>query len=165
MGYLATSDPDFLGRTCRWIAEQHDVLVLIRYSHAGGSKDFEFFDSTERFIDRLRGLPPRTCVTVFGKRQLPLRGLIDESFITTALRVLTNGAEYLVVGLDPARYGNFGWFTHRAGETHEELREDLLDLEGRNVAVGTYPPWLEDGQDVISAVVPDPDGSITTGVY
>jgi hypothetical protein len=36
---------------------------------------------------------------------------------------------------------------------------------GSAVAVGEYPPWLEDNPEVISGYVPDEDGVVRTGVY
>jgi hypothetical protein len=33
------------------------------------------------------------------------------------------------------------------------------------VAVGNYPPWLEDSDVVLSAVVPEENGAVVTGVY
>ena len=37
-------------------------------------------------------------------------------------------------------------------ESHEELREELERLRGCAIAAGVYPPWLEDNEDVISAI-------------
>jgi len=165
MGYPSATDPRFLGRVSGWIGDRDEVLALIRYSHAAGAKDFEFFDSAGAFRARLGNLSPRDCVTVFGRPQLPLRGRADESFVRQALALVPDGAEFLVVGLEPVRYGCASWYPHSAGETHAELRESLQDLYGERVAFGPYPPWLEDGEDVTSAVIPNPDGSVTTGVY
>jgi hypothetical protein len=165
MGYLAAADPMFLKRVNAWIAGRGEVLALIRYSHAAGAKDFEFFRSADAFHARLGRLSPRACVTVFGQPQLRLRGRVDEGLIQKAMMLVPNGVEFLVVGLEPVRYGAASWHTHTAGQTHAELRDDLLQLHGEFVAVGPYPPWLEDGEDVASALIPDPDGSVAIGVY
>jgi hypothetical protein len=165
MAYLSTNDAPFRARTAHWIAERQEVLVLIRYSHSAGAKDFEFFGSVEAFDARLRDLPPRTCVTVFGEQQLPLRGRVNDAFIDQALALVPDGTEYVVVGLEQVRAGVCASYPHTSGETSVELREDLRESRGKLVAVGPYPPWLEDGEEVVSAVVPNPDGSITVGVY
>jgi hypothetical protein len=57
------------------------------------------------------------------------------------------------------------WFHHEAGESLKELREVLEPLRGEPVAVGEYPPRLEDGLNVICAYVPEKDGSVRVGVY
>jgi hypothetical protein len=163
--YPSAADETFLGRVAEWITARGEVLLLIQYSHAAGSKDFEFYDSVDAFRARLTQLPPRTRVIVFGGRQLPLRGRVDESFIRRAEELVPDGAEFLVVRLELVRYGTTSWFPKSAGESHEELQESLQDLYGEQVALGPYPPWLEDGEDVTSALIPNPDGSVTTGVY
>jgi hypothetical protein len=165
MGYPPATDPAFLDRVADWIAARGEVLAIIRYSHKAGAKDFEFFQSADTFRDRLRQLSPRDCVTVFALRQVPLRGRADDDFIRRAAALVPDGVEFLVVGLERVQYGNLSWYPNSAGETHAELRESLADVRGELVAVGTYPPWLEDGVNVASAVIPNHDGSVTTGVY
>ena len=60
----------------------------------------------------------------------------------------------------PRTAGNHSWFHHQAGESHEELHEVLEGLRGEGVAVGEYPPWLEDSPNVISACVAKKDSSV-----
>lgn len=165
MSYVSTNDPLFRTKIHQWISGRHEVLVLIRYSYAAGSKDFEFFDSMEAFDARLRELPPQTCITVFGEQQLPLRGRVNDEFITQALKLVPEGMEFVVTGLERVRYGDYAWYSHMSGETSAELKEDLHERNGELVAVGLYPPWLEDSEEVLSAVVPNADGSVTTGTY
>ena len=165
MGYTSSTNARFLGTLDEWLRSRHELLVLIRYSHAAGSKDFEFFSSFEALTERLRGLPPRACITAFRQPQLPIRGLVDDSLIPTCLRGIPDGSEYLLVETVRRTYGQASWFHHAAGESHAELREDLEHSRGQAVAVGPYPPWLRDTDDVVSAVVPDERGVVTTGVY
>jgi len=165
MSYSSSTDKKFLETLSAWFRCHGELLLLIRYSHAAGSKDFEFFSSMKILGERLLGLPPRTCVIVFRQPQLPIRGLVDESFITRCLNNIPEGEEFLVVDLDLRIYGRASWFHHGVGDSHEELREELEDLRGHTVAAGLYPPWLEDTDEVISAVVPDEHGSVSGGVY
>jgi hypothetical protein len=44
---LSSRDTEFLSTVRQWIAQRGEVLVMLRYSRAAGSKDFEFFDSVE----------------------------------------------------------------------------------------------------------------------
>jgi hypothetical protein len=62
MSYAPTTDPKFLERWSRGFAVSPEILLLIRYFARAGSKDFEFFSSFESIADRIRGLPPLTCV-------------------------------------------------------------------------------------------------------
>jgi hypothetical protein len=165
MGYAPTTDPVFLGTLEKWLQSRPEVLVLIRYSHAAGNRDFEFFLSFQDLSDRLCQLPPLTCVTAFRSPQLPLRGIVDDNFIAKCLAGIPDGSEYLVVETVRRAYGTGSWFHHGAGVSHAELRGNLEESRGVTVAAGLYPPWLEDTDDVISAVVPDEHGIVRSGVY
>ena len=78
---------------------------------------------------------------------------------------IPNGVEFLVVDLAPETYGKYSWHAHQAGEVHAELKSILEEMRGRSVAIGLYPPWLEDNDNVISAIVPDETGQVTVGIY
>lgn len=165
MPYVSVNNPVFQSTVARWISETHEVLAMIRFHAAAGSKSFEFFDSFELFRGRLGQLPARACVTVFREQQLPLRGRVDRDFIRKAIATIPSGTEYLLVGLELTTIGNASCYYDFAGETHDELREALEGELGSLLAVGPYPPWLEDNESVTSAVVPDPDGFVHTGIY
>jgi len=157
----STTDKEFLRTVNEWLFSRPEVLMLVRYSRAAGDKSFEFFTSFERLRGRLEELTPETSVTVFRERQLPLRGCVDDEFIGKCLNSVQAGLEFLVVETAPRTAGNESWFHHEAGESHEELREVLDGLRGQPVAVGEYPPWLERSLNVISAYVPEEDGSVS----
>jgi hypothetical protein len=65
--------------------------VLIRYSHAAGSKSFELFHSFSTLREKLSQLPPSTSVIVFKEPQLPLRGMVDDNFIAQCLSFISDG--------------------------------------------------------------------------
>jgi hypothetical protein len=165
MTYESVRNSVFQSTVARWIAETHEVLAMIRFSASAGSRSFEFFDAFDTFRYRLDQLPLRACVTVFRDRQLSLRGRVDAEFINQVISRIPSGTEYLLVGLELTTIGKASWYRNNAGETHEELREHLEDYSGCLVAVGPYPPWFEDNESVISAVVPGPDGSVHKGIY
>lgn len=165
MSYASTTDPKFLGKLECWFPSQPETLLLIRYSHAAGSKDFEFFSSFQDVATRIRELPQMTCITAFKQPQLPLRGVVDYGFIDDCMRNIPDGSEYLVLEMTRRVYGPASWFHHAAGESHVELREELQESFGVVVAVRLYPLWLEETDDVISAVVPDEHGIVKPGVY
>jgi len=156
---------EFLKTIENWLASHSEVLILIRYSCAAGNKDFEFYSSFALLLERLRQLPVETCVTVFRNPQLRLRGVVDDEFISKCLSSVPDGSEYAVVETVPTGLGRFSFFNFSAGESHDELREDLEDRRGKPVAVGEYPPWLENSVDVISAYVPAENGEVRRGIY
>jgi hypothetical protein len=165
MNNTSTTDSTFLKTLNTWLQNQSEILVLFRYSAAAGSKDFEFFLSFEALSNRIGELPPFTYVTAFKQKQLPLRGVVDDSFVATCLSAIPDGAEYLIVETVRRVYGKKSWFHHDAGVSHKQLCEDLGESRGIAVATGLYPPWLEDTDDVISAIVPDEHGIVRIGIY
>jgi hypothetical protein len=161
----SATDPTFLGTLESWLGGLPEILVLFRYSRAAGGKDFEFFSSFGALSSRIRQLPPSTLIHAFRQPQLPLRGVVDEGFIATCLSSVPEGPEFLVVETTRRVYGKRSWFHSESGETHGELREALEESRGVPVAVGPYPPWLSDTDDVASAIMPDENGLVKLGVY
>lgn len=165
MSLTSAFDDEFLKTLENWLASHPEVLILIRYSCAAGNKDFEFYSSFAPLLERMRQLPAKTCITVFRNPQLQLRGVVDDEFISKCLSSVPDASEYAVVETVPTKSGRFPFFDFSAGESHDELREDLERRRGKPVAVGEYPPWLEDSSDVISAYVPAEDGEVRRGIY
>jgi len=165
MGLTSTTDKEFLTTLKDWLDNQPEIMVLIRYSRAGGNKSFEFYTSFDALSKRLRRLSPGTNVIAYSKPQLPIRGVVDDSFINKCLLDIPDGKEFLVVETVQRTAGPHSWFHEEEGETHEELRETLESSRGMPVAVGEFPPWPDGTRDVISGFVPDEDGVARTGVY
>jgi hypothetical protein len=165
MAYAAITNPIFVGKLQAWLESQSEILVLILYSHAAGSRSFEFFDLFDALVKRLLELPPLTCVVAFKQPQLPLRGVVDDDFIAACLKAIPDGEEYLITETVRRIDGRASWYRNAAGTTHAELVEDLNESRQRPVAVGVYPPFVEDTDDVISAVVPDENGNTRGGAY
>ena len=78
---------------------------------------------------------------------------------------IPDGSDFVVLETTRRTYGKKSWFHWTEGGSHAELRVALEDSGGAPVAVGPYPPWLVDTDDVISAIVPDERGIAVVGVY
>ena len=163
--HSSSADKAFINTLERWLYNKREILVLIRYSGAAGAKSFEFFSSFATLMERLGELPPRTSIIAFRQLQLPLRGIVNDEFISKCLSRIPDGSEFLVLETASRKAGQTSWFHEAAGETHSELREALEDSRGSWVAVGPYPPWQEDSADVVSGVVPDEHGIVKPGPY
>jgi hypothetical protein len=165
LNYVSSADAEFLNALKLWLRDESEVLVMIRYSRAGGSRDFEFFTSFASLSERLCQLPPSTSITAYGKPQLPLRGVVDDRFINNCLAEIPDGKEYLIVETVPRTAGGVSWIHHDTGETRDELRASLEDSRGNPVAVGLFPPWPDESPDVVMAIVPDENGVVQPGIY
>ncbi len=161
----ATTDPEFVAKLVRWFDTNPEVLVLFRFRRAAGSRSYEFYSSPAALSERIRGLPEGTAVSLFSGPQLPIRGIVDDAFVTRCLDAIPEGAEYLVVETMASIAGTMSWFSNGSGESHVELRDDLESSRGKPVAVGVHPPWPGDLEDPLSAVVPDGDGVVRRGPY
>ena len=164
MSFISSIDASFLTTLQSWLGNQAEILVLIRYSRGAGSKSFEFFRSIAALSRKLAELPPRTSIVAFRKPLLPLRGLVDDQFVTDCLNQIPEDSEFLLVEKPFGTTVRTSWI-HEAGESHAELRAALEHSRGTAVAVGLYPRWVEDDTDVISAIVPDEHGMVKAGVY
>jgi hypothetical protein len=162
---VSTTDAKFLDTLEIWGRSNQEILVLARFSHAAGKKEFQFCSSFDELKKLIGKLPPLTSVIAFRQPQLKLRGIVDDPFIASCLTNIPDGAEYLIVEREQRIAGRRSWFHHDAGESHGTLREDLEESRGVQVAVGLYPPWLVDTDDVISAIVPDENGVVRSGIY
>jgi len=170
MGYVKTTDPQFLARVESLINKCGEVLALFKYVYAAGSHDFTFFNDIGDLRSELGRLPPNAWVIVYGEPQLPLRGRVDDAFIEAVLERIPDGREYLIVCLEktveqyPPNYRR-EYYEDTAGETHEELKEDLEEFRGRSVGVGLFPPWPDESASTVEAFVPDEKGKVKPGAY
>jgi hypothetical protein len=169
MRYQSTDAVAFRATVAEWLIAHGEVAALITVAYGAGQRSVELFDSVEMFVQRLKRLSPRTFVTVFRNRQVPLRGIVDDAFVEWAVAQMPVDAEYVVVGLDEIKAGAGRWFTCLDGLGHGALREDLNDCRGERVGVGVAPhwrPWLTaDHEEQVVAIVPEPDGSVVLGTY
>ena len=163
--FLSALGSSFIDTLQGWLGTQSELLLMFRYPNAGGSRDFEVHSSPAAIARRLSRLPPQTSVIAFRKPHLPIRGISTPALIQAALAAIPDGTEFLVVETVLTTYGKRSWYRNASGESHIELREELESSAGRAVMVGSYPPWLADGPDVISGYVPDAQGCIKPGAY
>ena len=158
-------DQAFVSTLGVWLQERSELLVMLRYPNAGGTRDYELHSSIASITSRLSTVQAQTSVIAFREPQLQLRGTVTGDFINLALASIPDGTEFLIVETALTTYGAHSWYRNAAGTNHSELREELEACMERPVILGPYPPWIEDGPDVISGYVPDAAGMIKPGAY
>jgi len=158
-------DQSFQSKVIQWLHESRELLVMLRYPNAGGTRDYELHTGHESIARRLSEVPAQTSVIIFRDPQLQLRGIVTGNFIEAAVAHIPDGVEFLIVESALTTYGKHSWYRNASGTTHSELREELESCFDRPVIFGPYPPWLEDGPGVISGYVPDATGVIKPGAY
>lgn len=162
--YTPTTNPEVLGKLDRWFCAQSEILARIR-GRSSGSEEFEFYSAFKSLTDRMHDSRPYTWFTVFKQPHLPLRGVVDDDFIARCLSSVPDGAEYLITETVRRVAGKRSWFHNSSGDSNKMLRDDLEESRGVFVAVGLYPPCIEEREDVIHCFTPDADGIVTAGPY
>jgi hypothetical protein len=112
----------------------------------------------------VREQPKGASIVAFRDHTLPLRGVVYDEFMAKALKHIADGEEYVFVETGP-RGPEEDWVRHQTGDSHATLLDDLNDYRGASVALGSYPPFFEDGPHLLAAVVPDADGVVRPGPY
>ncbi len=143
--------PHFLERVKGWLATSNQLFIVMRYLRAAGAKDYLFIHNQAEFQQRIDACPLGTDIIVFREPQLPIRGTVTSEFIAEIQSRIPDGAEYLIVRMSPEEpIGQR--ITGYLGDTHADLVEDLSDIQGKLVAVGPCPPFMDlDHEGMISA--------------
>jgi len=162
MKRYSTNHPDYLFALQDEIEKKGEILVHIRYWAAGGSTDDELYRDVESFRKQVEMLPPNTNIILMLNYSFLLEGVVDESFIGTALRFPYDKPALLLLTEEknPAKNRAF-YAPNQPVENMEELKEYLEDLKGQKVKIGLYAEWYNDlGVQEVLGYVPHPGGGI-----
>jgi hypothetical protein len=121
MSLKSAAGQEFLKTLENWLGSQTEVLVLIRYSRAAGTRIWvrQVFCSV---AGKVAAMPAEMCVTVFRNPQLQLRGTVDDEFIGKCLSRVPDGSEYAVMDMALTRLARSSFDNFSAGESHDEVR-------------------------------------------
>ena len=156
------NNAQFLNQIKDWINLNGEIFVVIRYSHSAGARYYIIVNSFDEFRDLVAKLPTKANVIVFRQKQLPIRGQANNTLREQALDEIQD-AEYLLTSRGSY---NPRALTSAEGVGQQEFIVDFEDFRGKSVAIGKMPFWNQaDNENMVSALVPLPDGSIEVGVY
>lgn len=140
--------PAYLAKVDAWIAASGEVLVIMRYLRAAGSKDYALVSTSQDFRVLTDACGDGTDIIVFRDPQLPLRGKVDAEFIGHAKALVPDGHEYLYMRTTPEEEGDPRCWGEM-GDAHGCLAEDLGGNVGVYVAFGPCPNFSQPDNDVI----------------
>ena len=158
-------DPAFLQVIREWFTANSDIFVAVRYSATAGARKYYWYSQYAAFEENIQRFPAQADVIVFKNDQFPLRGTINDLFIRAALDHFPDNTELMIAWTDTPPNGEL---YVSSCDSHEELVSHLShnDRNSNQVAIGLYAPWHKpDNRNMISALVPLPDGSLRRGVY
>ncbi len=116
-----------------WFSASTELFVELDRPHSGASGDYYSLNSYLQFDDLLTKASPGAVCFVLRDKQLPLRGLVDDTFTQRALEWLEDGDYYIIV--EPSSYPQAIRFLGD-GKTKFELEQELRELRGTDVWVG-----------------------------
>ena len=121
-----------------WLAETNELLVYIDLPHSGGRQELYFIKSLLELRAVLAQQTwPEIRVMIFRDRQYPIRGLVTDSFITTALESIPDGQHYVIIKLGEYPSSSCEWLDD--GNSHEQLKGQLDKLKDEMVGIGEEP--------------------------
>lgn len=165
MPHTSNADPTFLRTIGSWCSVEPEVLALVRFRAGAGSREYRLFDSYSTLLEMIQGAPVGACITVFRNPKLPLRGVVDATFIDRCLAAIPDGAEYLMFETAQTVAGKHSWYHYGSGESRAELKDDLEESIGLPVVVGYHPSMTAGSNEAVDGVVPDTDGVVRAGPY
>ena len=138
MNYLSLFTPHNLALLSDWVTDTGELYVDINLPHSGGSSISYFIRSFQDLKDLVAQQTwPEIAITIFHRRQYPLRGVVDDGLAAKALHDIRDGEWYAIVSLGdhfPAPCAFLG-----GGDSHRELRQELEELTGKEVGIGKNP--------------------------
>lgn len=148
MGPISVYDRSVKAILEEWLEDSQEVFVDLYYPHSGASGTFYFVASLAQFDELASTARSGARLTLLRQRQFPIRGIADDTLLNRAVDEIQDGEWYLIVEpvFYPAELSYLG-----VGDSHEELVEDLKDLWGTSVCIGTEPDipayWVENEAD------------------
>lgn len=138
---MYVDDVDFLETIQQWLRDNGEVFVVIESDVM--QTGYDLVKSYDQFLRVTQSLPGRTRVFVFQDRQLPLRGIADQSMRQKALHMIDEPVDFLILGTQSEDYLQNDWFH---GDMRGELEAKFEDFYGKPIAFGKMPPWYDADQ-------------------
>ena len=138
MDYLSLFTPYNVAELHDWLREEGELYVDLYFSHRGmGSVGYLVHSLSD--LKELISIQdwPDIEVTIFRRKQYPIRGIANSELIRRATSNIPDGSEFHVISPDvcyPSKCLHLG-----GGDSHTELIRELKSLEGKRVAVGVDP--------------------------
>jgi len=138
MTYLALLTMHNLALLSDWLSEQGELWVDVHLPHSAASSDQYFINSLEDLRTLLQEVQwPEIALTIKRLNPYQIAGRVDSMLMDTALQSIPERAPFSIVAL-PSRYPSRCELLG-SGTGHEQLRQLLVQLNGREVGVGSDP--------------------------
>lgn len=133
MGPFTYHEPIVADTLQNWFATEEELFAELYRPHSGAGGDFYRLLAYADYQDLMDKAHPGAILSILRQKQLPIRGIVDDAFISRAIAEITEGDYYIVVG--PGAYPDALDFLG-SGNRHEELKDELENIRGTEVWVG-----------------------------
>ncbi len=133
MGPYTFSEPIVTQILQDWFSASTELFVELDRPHSGTSGGFYILKNYLQYEDLITKASPGAVCFMLRDKQLPLRGLVDDTFINRALDWLEDGDYYIII--EPSSYPQTIRFLGD-GKTRLEFERELRELRGTEVWVG-----------------------------
>jgi hypothetical protein len=122
-----------------WLQETGELYMDLDRPHSGGiNNSLYFIDSLPR-LKRIvsQETHPEVCICIFRKKQYPIRGIIGDALLATALEQIPVGQDFSILSPGDHPLGAFDVIGF--GDSHDELRAEFTRLKGKQARIGQDP--------------------------
>jgi len=142
-GGKSALDPTFLNMVKHWIELDGEVYAIFELVRAGGVKWHYVFTSTNQFLSVLTSpalRSPSGVIDVYRHPQFPVRGWVDNAFVSRALSEIQDGQDWFLLSFDNEieKGQTIGAYGDRS---HKALKQELQDNAGKYVMIGPDIHW------------------------
>jgi hypothetical protein len=163
MGFEHLFAEDDLALLSDWLEQTGELYMDLDRPHSGGSNNSVHFIRSLADLRAIvaRETHPEVSISIFRRKQYPLRGVADAGLLAAALELIPDHQWFSILSpcADPLIPGSVVGF----GDRHEELREEFVRLEGRPVWVGQNPFDLLPPND--AAILSNPEEVFFVGFH
>lgn len=166
---ISTDNPDFIENVELKLAKGEPIVILLRYCHQGGNRDYFLVKTIDGFYQVLEKADCRDAVSVFFSQSFPVQGKVSPELKISTVKFLEKVIQddddaICLIKLDTSKIGlgldNMEVFTKP--NQIEEWCNQNIDVP---VIVGRLAFWEDNSDEKITAYVRDSDGQICPGAY
>lgn len=166
---ISTDNPDFIEKVESKLRQGEAIVILLRYSHQGGNREYFLVKSIDEFHQVLQKAHRRDALSVFFSPAFPLQGKVTEELkekmVDLLDKIIQDKEEaIIVIRLDIDRF-TLGIDNMKVFSKPNQIKEWCNKYPGVPIIIGLLAFWEDDSESMVTAYVQDLDGKIHSGAY
>ena len=167
---ISTDNSDFIEKVESKLRLGEPIVILLRYSHQGGNRDYFLIRSIDEFYKVLQKAHRRDALSVFFSQSFPVQGNVSGELKNRTIRFLDkiirddDEEPIFIIRLDTNKF-TLGTDNMKVFSEPNQVEEWCNKNVGVPVIVGILAFWENDSEAMVTAYVRDLDGQIRRGAY